>query len=51
MILFLGYYHNGYYDCILYVWIQNMNLPKYIIHFEYSLDTMKGWEQECKQGN
>ncbi len=38
--MILGEYHNGYYNCFLYVQIQNMNLLKYIVHFEYSLDTM-----------
>jgi hypothetical protein len=34
--------HNWYYDCSLYVWIENMNLPEYFVHFEYLLETMYG---------
>jgi hypothetical protein len=38
----LGEYYNGCYDYSLHVWIENMNIPKYIVHFEYSLDILNG---------
>jgi hypothetical protein len=34
--------HNGYYNYSLYVYIENMNFPKYFVHFEYMLKTMYG---------
>jgi hypothetical protein len=42
MMWFLGENHNGYYDGSLYVQIENMNIRKHFIHFEYSLDTLYG---------